>query len=69
MFVSVATIKTHLKHIFAKLDASNRAEALERAHALGLQRQAERLRAPGAPALRGGGDRPAEPAIPLFIPH
>jgi LuxR family transcriptional regulator, maltose regulon positive regulatory protein len=36
MCVSTETIKTHLKHIFAKLGATNRVEALERAHAAGL---------------------------------
>ena len=34
--VSVHTIRTHVKHMYAKLDAHDRAEAVERARALGL---------------------------------
>ena len=34
--VSGQTIKGHLKHIFPKLDAATRAEAVTRAHELGL---------------------------------
>lgn len=36
MFVSTATIKTHLSHIYAKLGASGRQEAVARAVELGL---------------------------------
>lgn len=36
LYVSVHTIKTHTKHIYAKLDAHGRAEAVERARGLGL---------------------------------
>jgi DNA-binding NarL/FixJ family response regulator len=36
MFVTLATVKTHLAHIYTKLDASNRNEAIGRAIALGL---------------------------------
>jgi DNA-binding NarL/FixJ family response regulator len=36
MYVTLATVKTHLAHIYAKLDASNRNEAIGRAIALGL---------------------------------
>jgi LuxR family transcriptional regulator, maltose regulon positive regulatory protein len=43
MLVSSETVKTHLKHIFAKLGASTRAEARDHAEALGLVRVAERL--------------------------
>jgi LuxR family maltose regulon positive regulatory protein len=35
-FVSVNTVKKHLKNIYAKLGVSLRAEAVERAHLLGL---------------------------------
>ena len=34
--VSVATVRTHTAHIFAKLDAHRRTEAVTRARALGL---------------------------------
>lgn len=36
LFVSLATVKTHLAHIYDKLDSRNRNEALGRAMALGL---------------------------------
>lgn len=36
MYVTLATVKTHLAHIYAKLEASNRNEAIGRAIALGL---------------------------------
>ena len=36
LFVSTNTIRTHLRHIYAKLDAHGRAEALDRARELGL---------------------------------
>jgi DNA-binding CsgD family transcriptional regulator len=34
--LSVNTVKTHMRHIYAKLDAHRRREAVERARALGL---------------------------------
>lgn len=37
LFVSVNTVKTHLKRIYAKLDVSTRTQAVERAGALGLK--------------------------------
>jgi ATP/maltotriose-dependent transcriptional regulator MalT len=36
LYVSLPTVKTHLAHIYAKLGAKNRNEALGRAVALGL---------------------------------
>jgi LuxR family maltose regulon positive regulatory protein len=36
MFISVNTVKTHLKHIFSKVGATSRAQAIARAYALGL---------------------------------
>jgi LuxR family maltose regulon positive regulatory protein len=36
LFVSTNTIRTHLRHIYAKLDVHNRAEAVARARELGL---------------------------------
>jgi len=35
-FVTVETVKTHLKHIYRKLDVANRREAIMKAKALGL---------------------------------
>ena len=42
--VSTNTIRTHLRHIYAKLDAHGRAEAVVRARELGLLAPAARLR-------------------------
>ena len=36
LYLSVNTIRTHLRHIYDKLDAHRRHEAIERARALGL---------------------------------
>lgn len=39
LFVSENTVKTHVRHILEKLEASNRAEAVSKANQLGLIRQ------------------------------
>lgn len=39
LFVSENTVKTHIRHILEKLEASNRAEAVSKANQLGLIRQ------------------------------
>ena len=36
LFLSLNTVTTHMRHIFAKLEAHNRTEAVERARELGL---------------------------------
>ena len=36
LYVSANTVRTHLRHIYAKLDAHSRTEAVERARQLGL---------------------------------
>jgi LuxR family transcriptional regulator, maltose regulon positive regulatory protein len=36
LYVSVNTVKAHIRHLYAKLDAHRRGEAVERARALGL---------------------------------
>lgn len=36
LYLSVNTVKTHMRHLYAKLDAHRRMEAVERARALGL---------------------------------
>lgn len=44
LFVSVNTIRTHTRHIYAKLDAHSRLEAVARARALGLLAGSARAR-------------------------
>jgi LuxR family maltose regulon positive regulatory protein len=36
LYLSVSTIKTHIQHVYGKLGVHSRAEAVERARALGL---------------------------------
>jgi LuxR family maltose regulon positive regulatory protein len=36
LFVSTSTVKTHMRHIYDKLDTHRRSEAVERARELGL---------------------------------
>jgi LuxR family maltose regulon positive regulatory protein len=36
LYVSLNTVKTHMRHIYAKLGVHGRTEAVERARALGL---------------------------------
>ena len=43
LFVSTNTVRTHLRHIYAKLDAHGRAEAVARARELGLLAPAHAL--------------------------
>jgi LuxR family maltose regulon positive regulatory protein len=42
IYVSTNTVKTHMRHIYAKLDAHSRREAVERARGLGLLGQSAR---------------------------
>jgi LuxR family maltose regulon positive regulatory protein len=44
LFVSTNTIRTHLRHIYAKLGAHGRAEAVDRSRQLGLLAPSRRLR-------------------------
>ncbi len=44
LFVSTNTIRTHLRHIYAKLDAHGRAQAVDRARQLGLLAPSHRRR-------------------------
>ena len=37
LVISMATVKTHVRHIFAKLDLRDRAQAVVRAHEAGLR--------------------------------
>ena len=44
LFVSANTIRTHVRHIYAKLGVHNRAEAVARARQLGLLAPSHRRR-------------------------
>jgi LuxR family maltose regulon positive regulatory protein len=44
LYLSVHTIKTHVKHLYAKLDAHTRSEAVDRARELGLLTYSSRNR-------------------------
>jgi LuxR family maltose regulon positive regulatory protein len=44
LYLSTSTVKTHMRHIYAKLDVHHRNEAVERARQLGLLGPASRLR-------------------------
>jgi LuxR family maltose regulon positive regulatory protein len=53
MFITVNTVRTHIRHILQKLDASRRNEAVRRARELGLVPTAgSSVRAPDAMAGR-----------------
>ena len=44
LFVSTNTVRTHLRHIYAKLDVHGRADAVARARQLGLLAPSRRAR-------------------------
>lgn len=44
LYVSINTVKTHIRNLYAKLDVSRRAEAVERARALSLLAPSSRMR-------------------------
>ncbi len=57
LFISQNTVKTHLRHIYAKTGARNRAEAIGYAHAQGLADEADHpLESPGG-AIGGAACR------------
>jgi LuxR family transcriptional regulator, maltose regulon positive regulatory protein len=43
LYVSVATVKTHIRNLYAKLDSHSRTEAVDRARSLGLLAPSSRL--------------------------
>jgi LuxR family maltose regulon positive regulatory protein len=58
LFVSVNTVKTHMRHIYAKLDAHRRREAVDRARTLGLLTSSSWARANGIQRQVSSCDRP-----------
>jgi LuxR family maltose regulon positive regulatory protein len=44
LYLSSNTVKTHINHLYAKLGTHRRAEAIERARALGLLARSARQR-------------------------
>jgi LuxR family maltose regulon positive regulatory protein len=59
LFVSTNTIRTHLRHIYAKLDVHNRAEAVDRSREFGLLAPSRRRRSGEAPPVAGTYFSPA----------
>ena len=57
--VSVNTIRTHMRHLFAKLDVHRRTEAVARARALGLLNPAPHFESPDRAAALDDMHRPA----------
>ena len=57
LFVSTNTVRTHLRHIYAKLDAHGRAEAVARARQLGLLAPSRRRALAAARSSRRGTER------------
>jgi LuxR family maltose regulon positive regulatory protein len=55
LYVSVNTVKAHIRHLYAKLDSHRRGEAVDRARALGLL--APTRVTPRSPARRSAGER------------
>ncbi len=56
LYVSVHTVRTHIKHLYAKLDVHSRGEAVEQARDFGLIPRGSRLVGritPRAPAIGG----------------
>jgi LuxR family maltose regulon positive regulatory protein len=53
LYVSVNTVKTHVKHLYDKLDVRTRRQAVERARALGLLPHRSRTGL-GSSVARGG---------------
>ena len=68
LYVSANTVKTHLRHVYRKLGAHSRQEAVQRARAIGLLAAPSGRRwdagRPGGPEQRKAGRRPAQ-IVPL----
>ena len=70
LFLSVNTIKTHQRHLYAKLGARNRSQAVEQARALGLlapalRRRLAGTRARGRPFCQLARTSPVHPGVSL----
>ena len=69
MYLSVNTVKTHMRHLYDKLGAHRRHEAVEQARALGLlapspRRPGPNRAKPAAEAQSPGRVTPAHPPSP-----
>ena len=53
IFLSTSTVKTHMRHIYEKLDAHRRTEAVDRARAPGAARTIDAIGSLGRPLTRG----------------
>ena len=62
LYLSANTVRTHLRHIYQKLGAHHRGEAVDRARALGLLAPSPRNLANPVPAPQAGSNAVKQPS-------
>ena len=69
LYVSPNTVKTHMRHLYAKLGTHRRAEAVQRARALGLLAPSPRVPSESQPDLRPARRRSDRAAVTCREPR